>query len=311
MGQFTIRRAVVDDIPPAYAMFRRSLFDYLYRMGVVGIALAKDPPITDAWRRQSPWVEHLWTTAKENWVALDNAGQLIGWALSIERNEHLELSVFFVDPGFQGKGLGRELVSRAVPQSGCRHLTINATQDPRALSVYLRSGVRFASTSVDVLVRPTSVEKTDDLTFERLAPCEDAVEEIVAVERDILGFARRTDIRFLLQRRPAWMALRGGRPVGFAFGVQPNPPDTDDVSPGCGPMAALNPSDIPSLVDLVIRSAVGIEEFTVTVPLANHRAVQHLLHRGGQIDPFYMMTLTTSDDLSLDRYVHTSPPFIL
>ncbi len=112
----SVRPAVNEDIPAAYAMFRRSIYDYLFRLGMVDAEEAKDPPIATAWRRQSSWIEHLWTTAAENWVALDEADRLIGWALSIERESHLELAFFFVDPGVQGKGLGKTLIERAMPR---------------------------------------------------------------------------------------------------------------------------------------------------------------------------------------------------
>lgn len=59
MSTFLIRRAVPEGIAPAYAMFRRSLFVYLHRMGVVGAEAAQSSPIAEAWLRQACWIEHL------------------------------------------------------------------------------------------------------------------------------------------------------------------------------------------------------------------------------------------------------------
>ena len=105
----------MDDIRPAYAVFRRSLFDYLFRQSLMDETTAKDPPIESDWRRQSAWIEHLWASAAENWVAQDAAGCIVGWAMSVERDSHLELTHFFVDPGVQAKGIGRSLIQRAFP----------------------------------------------------------------------------------------------------------------------------------------------------------------------------------------------------
>lgn len=308
---FSIRQAIAEDLPAAYAMFRRSIYDYLFRMGLVDAAAAKDPPIAEAWKRQSAWVEHLWTTSAENWVALDTEDHLIGWAMSIERDGHLELTHFFVEPGIQSKGLGRALIEKAFPAGRGRNRTINATQDPRALSIYLRSGVHPVTTSVDVLLQPGSFDSARDLSFERLGPSDSAVSAIVALEKAVLGFARETDIRFLMAHRPAWIAMRNGKPVAYAFGVQPNPPGVADFSPACGPMAALDPEDVPALIDHVMGAAGDIADFCITLPFLNHQALAHVLRRGGRIDPFYLMILSDDPNLRLDRYIHTSPSFIL
>lgn len=308
---FSVRRAVAEDLPAAYAVFRRSIYDYLFRQGMLDEATAKAPPIADAWLRQGSWIEHLWSTSVENWVALDPANRLIGWAMSIERDGHLELTHFFVEPGVQSKGLGRALIEQAFPSDRGNHRTINATQDPRALSIYLRSGVNHVTTCVDVLLRPGTFDSDSDLIFERLEAAESAVSEIVALERAVLGFARKADIRFLLAGRPAWLAVRDGSPVAYAFGVQPNPPGVVDFSPACGPMAALDPADMPALIDHVMAEAGGVEDFCITLPFMNRQALGHALKRGGRIDPFYLMVLSDHSDLKLDRYIHTSPAFIL
>lgn len=308
---FSLRRAVSDDVPAAYGVFRRSIYDYLFRLGMVDEATAKAPPIADAWQRQANWIVHLWNTSAENWVALDPADRLIGWAMSIERDGHLELTHFFVEPGVQNKGLGRALIEKALPPGRGDHRAINATQDPRALSLYLRSGVSLVTTSVDVLLRPGTFDSDSDLRFQRLEASESAVSAIVALEKAVLGFARETDIRFLLAGRPAWLATRDGEPVAYAFGVQPNPPGITDFSPACGPMAALDPADLPALIDHVMGQAGDVADFCITVPFMNGRSLAHLLERGGKIDPFYLMILADQSTMKLDRYIHTSPAFIL
>lgn len=121
----TYRPLVGADIPAAYAVFRRSLFDYLLRIGMVDAATAADPPIESAWQSQGPWVEHLSRTAAENWVAEDGAGRVIGWAMSVERDGVLELTHLFVEPGVQAGGVGRALLDRAFPRAR------TASGDPR------------------------------------------------------------------------------------------------------------------------------------------------------------------------------------
>lgn len=193
---------------------------------------------------------------------------------------------------------------------------ILATGDPRALGLYLRFGVGYATTSVDLFRAPRALAAAparasatpsgpaSNLTFERLAPGRAGVEAVAAIELAVLGHRRDADIEFLLERRPGWIAHRDGAPAGIAFGAQ---------GANSGPIAALDPADQPALLDHVEREAhaAGIEELYFSVPMINHVAVDHLLAGGFRIDPFYVHVLADSASMQLDRWVHTGPAFIL
>lgn len=306
-----VRAARDEDLHPAYAVFRRAIYDYLARIGNVTAEEAGDPPIASAWVRQEAWMRHLWTTAAENWVAEDAAGRVVGWAMSIAREGHLELVLFFVDPGAQSRGLGRALLARALPEGQGHGRSIVATQDPRALSLYLRSGVDFMSSTVDVILAGAPRPGEPDLSFRRLDAGAASVEAVAAIEREVLGFGRPPETAFLLGRRPAWLAERDGRAVGFAFGVEPKREGAEGRTPPAGPMAALDPGDVPALMDHVIAEAPPGADFTITLPLVNRTAMAHALARGGRIDPFYLVVLARGTDMRLDRFVHTSPSLVL
>lgn len=311
--EIAIRPATTNDIRQAYAVFRRSLFQYLFRQSLVDEATAKDPPIEEGWTRHSVWIEHLWRSAAENWVAEDAAGRILGWAMSIERDGHFELTHFFVEPGVQARGIGRSLLERAFPKGRGRHRVILATQDPRALSLYLRSDVGYVSTSADFIITPRRIEPATDLRFERVGPDGAAVHAIAALEQEVLGFRRDVDVRFLLGLRPAWLALRAGSVVGFAFGAQSTQHGRRIQPVAAGPMTAFNAEDLPAIIDRVIDAAqvAGDGEFGVTTPLVNRVGVAHLLARGAKIDPFYVKVLASDTTMRLDRWIHTSPAFIL
>ncbi|MGE5198643.1 MAG: GNAT family N-acetyltransferase, partial [Rhodospirillaceae bacterium] len=287
-------------------------YGYLARIGLVTEAEARDPPVEGAWARQGAWMQHLWATAAENRVAVDEEGRVIGWAMSIEREGHLELVMFFVEPGVQSRGLGRALIARALPPGRGPGRSIMATQDERALSLYLRSGVSYVTSSVEVVLKGAARPGASGLSFRRLDAGAEAVAEVAAIEREVLGFARPPETAFLLARRPAWIADdRDGRAAGFAFGVEPNPEGADAFPPPAGPMASLDPADMPALLDHVMAEAAPGEDFVVTLPMANRTAMAHALARGGRIDPFYLKVLAGGMDMRLDRFVHTSPCFVL
>jgi hypothetical protein len=78
LDEILYRPATMDDIRPAYAVFRRSLYQYLFRQAVIDETAAKDPPIEVDWKRHSVWIEHLWGSAAEIWIAEDAAGMTDG-----------------------------------------------------------------------------------------------------------------------------------------------------------------------------------------------------------------------------------------
>lgn len=289
-------------MPDVYRVFRRSLFDYLHRIGQVDAATAADPPVEEGWTTQQGWMEHLAATAAEDWVAEESDGRIVGWAQSVERDGLLELTLFFVHPRAQSRGVGRGLLERAFPLGRGTARTIIATQDPPALGLYLRFGVGYATTSAELLGQPIASEIKTDLVIERANAGAEAT--IVALERELLGHARIVDVRFLVERQPVWLALRGGRAVGFAFG---------NLGANAGPVAALDPADLPALLATVENEAAGrgVEELGFMVPMVNATALAHLITRRFRIDPFYTFVLASDDRMQLDRWVHTQPGFIV
>ncbi len=82
------------------------------------------------------------------WVAEDN-GVLLGCAaLDMQPNNSGEVSLFFVDPNVQGRGVGRMLWStifRLAHQNGFKTLELSA--DPNAVGFYAKQGfVEIGST---------------------------------------------------------------------------------------------------------------------------------------------------------------------
>lgn len=307
-----IRAARDEDLEPCFRVFRRSLFTHLHRIGLATGEEARDPPIASAWRRQEGWIRHLWSSAAENWVAVGPDGIVSGWAMSIARVEHRELTHFFVDPGSAGQGNGAALLAKAFSADERYGRSVLATQDPSALSLYQRAGLSHVTTSVDILVSSGSGESRGRPRSLTMRPVERSDVGVIAdLEDEIIGFRREVDLSFILTTRPAWIAERQGRPVGYAFGAQQMPADTTDFSPTCGPMGAVDPVDIVEILDHVVAEGPAGHKISLCVPMTNTHAMRHLLDRGGTIDPFFICVLSDHPTMKLDRFVHTSPSFIL
>jgi GNAT superfamily N-acetyltransferase len=309
-----VRPRTPADLPAAYGVFRRSLFDYLYRVGALKSPAISDAEIARMLVIARPVIEHFANTAAEDWVAEDETGQIIGWSQSVERDGVLYLTMFFVDPQAQSNGVGRALIDAALPAERGRARIIDATQDPRALSLYLRSGVRFVSTSVAFRGTPEPSEIPTDLDIERLLPAEHSAAKAILfdIEREVLGHGRIEEIQYLLEDRPVFVARRGGRVVGMAFGASRTVP-ARDKGRETGPMCALDPADMPALIACVENDAVanGISDLGFTIPMVNSTAVSYVLARRYRIDPFYTFILASDDRMRLDRWIQMQPEAVI
>ena len=77
-------------------------------------------------------------------VAVDGKDRPVGVASVIPEGERADLDLFFVDPPFMGRGVGRVLFAAAVDTArsfGAKVLAILA--DPHAATFYERMGARF------------------------------------------------------------------------------------------------------------------------------------------------------------------------
>lgn len=294
------RRFTEQDRIPVYRMFRDSIHDYMLKLGMVEASAQVD--YDDLYRRQQALYLHLEQTAAEDWIAEDEQQGVVGWARSIERDGHRQLTHFFVDPAMQGAGVGRRLLQKAFPLEPGRERSIIATTNPGALSLYLRHGVSYQSMAFGLTGKPQMRENRTDLRIERAVPGADTLRHLLDIDSRVLGFKRRIDLEHFMQRQPVFLAWRDQRIAGYAFG-------SDGLC--SGPAAALQPGDLPALLQVIETSAceAGLEEFVLMIPARANLAVDWALTNGYRIDPFYEVLLS-STAMQLDRYLLTDSTFL-
>ena len=74
-------------------------------------------------------------------VVAEHEGQVVGFAALLTRGRVCFLADLFVDPAHQSRGLGGHLLRQVLPRQGRPWCTLSSS-DPRALSLYLRAGLR-------------------------------------------------------------------------------------------------------------------------------------------------------------------------
>jgi GNAT superfamily N-acetyltransferase len=308
----TYRPGTLADTHATFQIFMQSILDLSQRQGVMAVTGGDDPAVLEElWERRRPLMEHLARTAAQFWVA-EKDGRIIGYARSILRPaqakfakalQHVELTEFFILPGEQSNGIGGELIKLAFPaEKDNLHRTIIATTDSRALSLYLRAKVYPRFPVINFERSPQNVERATDLEFQLLAPGDNDLAALGAIDEAVLGYRRDEDHIWLLRDRQGYLYIRSGEPVGYGYVGYRN-----------GPFALITPCDYPAvLAHAEAQTAqAGYSVFGVEVPMVNRHAVDYLLASGFRLSPFMALFLCDKPFGKFEKYLMTAPPFFL
>ncbi len=296
------RPATLDDSHTVYQIFQQTMLDFGQRTGVMAITGGDDPVIMEnLWKRRRPLFEHLARTAEHFWLA-ENDGQAVGYARSILRDGVRELTEYFVLPGKQSAGVGRELLAHAFPADGAKHRSIVATTDPRAQARYLKAGVYPRFPLYYFGRQPEAVTPATDLVFEPMTDAPETFDAARAVDVALLGHRRDIDHAFLMEDRKGFLCRRDGELVGYCY-----------VGDRNGPIALLNEGDFPAVLGFAENQAArrGDGETGFEVPLVNKAAVDYLLKRGYQMDSFFAFFMSDEPFGKFENYLFSSPPFFM
>jgi GNAT superfamily N-acetyltransferase len=295
----TIRRATADDSRACFDVFLAAIADLTARQNVPW-----DPEPEDLWSRLQDLYDHLARHAAEWWVAEGAvAGELAGYARSVERGGLFELSEFFVHPARQSAGIGAALLERAFPAGRGEVRAIIATTDVRAQRRYYRAGTAARFPIAALEAAPGTAGPPPDPSLEPVAATLADLGTIATIERAVLEFDRGGELAWLLARREGWLYRHRGEPVGFAFIGRS----------GTGPLAALEPEHQVSMLHHLEARAIdlGRERLAFEVPMVNEVAMHHLLDRRFTIDPFLTLLMSSRPFGRFDRFIGMAPPFVL
>ncbi|MGQ0604897.1 MAG: GNAT family N-acetyltransferase [Anaerolineales bacterium] len=299
----TFRPGALTDSRAIFEVFTRSLGDYCARIGMPpSDNVWADPEfVAEAWERRQSLFEHLARTAEHFWVA-ENDERVVGYARSTLNDGVRELTEFFVLPGHQSGGVGRDLFARVFPANGAQRKLILATTDIRAQARYLKGGV-YPRFTIQYLYRtPEKVTVETDLTCQPATATPSTIPALGKIDQTLFGFRRNVDHQFLLDDRQGYLWHRGGQIVGYSY-----------LGKGAGPMALLNDADFPAVLAHAESdsAAKGESHFGMELPMINQAAVRYLLDRGYQIDSFVVLAMSDEPFGKFENYVCTSPPFFM
>jgi ribosomal protein S18 acetylase RimI-like enzyme len=192
----TFRPMTEEDVPAAVAAFDTGLLAMLARYAL---------PVTrnslrDERRRRDRTRHFLGTDPEGSWVAEDG-GSVVGMSQSFVREGYWMLSQLGTVPGLQGRGLGRELLRRALLH-GDPHGpgTIQCSRDPKAMALYASFGFKLHPVvAASGAMRPGSIERPREVVrYEPDQVTERELQIVTAIDRKVRGSARSVDVVAML-----------------------------------------------------------------------------------------------------------------
>jgi GNAT superfamily N-acetyltransferase len=299
----TVRPARSEDLPRASELVASSINDLCARHGFGPMASVRAPTFAAFSLEDDP---------RGLWVAEDG-GDLRGFAFSWVCDGLWFLAQLFVAPGQQTRGIGGELIERALEQA-------HATDAPtRALitfsfntvsqGLYMRYGM-FPRCSIYNLSAPAeALRARPDGARLRCAPIDKQtprLDRLARIDASALGVQRTKHHRFLLDDRVTrgYTLLHAGNAdecVGYVY-----------VADGhIGPLAVTHPELAGAAFDSALDLAAqgGAAQVSAFVPASSEAALKVALGRGMRIT-LPMVLMATRDFGNWTQYLPRNPGFM-
>jgi GNAT superfamily N-acetyltransferase len=230
------------------------------------------------------------STPERAWLA-EEEGKVVGFGMSAERGDLTFLAFLFILPSHQGRGVGRSLYERCVPETGYRATTIWSIQAVSASlyasnglvprePIYTFTGIR--RTELPPLPPGFSLDAVDDSQLDQL-------------DAEVLGIQRSVDH----QRWQSWdrqpFALRsrsGLHGYGYAQSVG-----------RLGPVVVRQPEHMLPLVAALMSHFEPSTAWMLHVPGRAAELFVWLLKAGMKFDGAPTIHCSTEDRIDFSRYL--------
>ena len=215
MSEPEIRKVRPDELAEVWRVHVAASNDLMVRRGRPAARPADAPVASDA--------RVALASDPDGYFCAVEEGRIRGMVSALVRGRVWYLSMFFVQPGEQGQGLGRAMLERALAYGEARGAEIRctwATLDPRAQARYVMAGMapRWPIYRLDgdaaAVARLEARAGLD--SHERERPCDPGAAEKLTAE--VFGYSRAGDLAHWRNDGGAALAIeRGGELVAFAY----------------------------------------------------------------------------------------------
>jgi len=296
------------DLPECNRIWREAIDAYLVPMGL--------PPLPT----ENPGLRrlhaHTLATDPSRFVVAERHGanggtRLVAFGSAVERGDLWFLSMLFVEPGEQARGLGRALLAEILPAPNRRRVLATCTDSAQPISngLYASFGIVPRMPLFNLVGRPYRDAPWPALpghiVVERVRDAgawskDGAVHDL---DRALLGFAHPEDHAFVLDEPRHGFAFRDheGRLVGYGY--------AGDVG-RVGPIAVSEARLLAPVLGHLLRTVEPRGASSVWLPGDAAEAIGVAIRAGLRIDGFPILAGWSRSFADFTRYVPTSPGLI-
>lgn len=315
-GELRFRPATPDDLVACSELWRVALNDYLGRLNL--------PLIPDELAGIQRLHAHTQATdADRFWVATrpipghpPESAPIVGFVSAVVRGRLWFLSMLFVHPGEQGRGLGRALLARVIPESGADLTLATATDSVQPISnaLYSTYGIVPRTPLLALVGNPTALDALGGLPsgvsavpFESIAAGaaggqghRELVEAVDGLDAEVAGFTHPQDHRYLRVEGRRGYLYRSERGDVLGYGY------TSEAG-RVGPVAVIDEALLAPVLGHLLVAVEPRGAFAVwTSGLADH-AVVPLLRAGLRFDGLPLLFCWSRPFGDPRRYLPISP----
>lgn len=243
--------------------------------------------------------EHLLETDARSSFVADDHGRPVAFGVVMRRDDRAFLSFLFVVPRWQGRGLGRAVLEACLAGAGEVTGVATCAEADQPVSTGLYASLGMAPRTPVYLVRGGLADDALPPLPQRLTPRPVDPGVAGALDRRLLGYERPVDHAFWSGgERRGWMfTTEDGALAGYGYA---------HPSGRVGPVAAVEPHDLPGLVGHLVRSTHVLEGRQLVLPGPCITLLAPLLAAGLRIDGTPAVYCSDGPAPAFDRYIPMS-----